>query len=99
MGVQHLSASMASLSCVTIHDVTTRIRNIVRHILGERMCSPQCPNCHTVELDAWIGNMSRLPLMAFVESKVSLDLLGMTPLTSLPMTLCICAQDLSLYTG
>lgn len=43
--------------------------------------------------------MSRLPLMAFVESKVSLDLLGMTPLTSLPMTLCICAQDLYLYTG
>lgn len=34
MGVQHLSASMASLSCATIHDVTTRIRNIVRHILG-----------------------------------------------------------------
>lgn len=45
--------------------------------------------------------MSRLPLVALVESKVSLDLLDMTLLTatSLPVTLCIHAQGLHLCTG
>lgn len=102
MGVQPLSASMVSLSCTTIHDVTTSISSIVRSILGARMFPQYIPrmSCHTVELDAWIGNMSKLPFMALVESKVSLDLLGMTLLTatSLPVTPCIRAQGLHLCT-
>lgn len=49
-------------------------------------CPPQCVpsmSCHIIEPAGQIGNMKRLPALAWVESKVSLDLSGMTPLTAM----------------
>lgn len=84
--------------CIAIHGVTTSIISIARGTLGARMtCAPHsafpvCPNHHTIDPRAQIGN--RLPVLACVESKISLDLLDMTLLTAptLQMTLGTHAQ-------
>lgn len=44
---------------------------------------PACPNCHNAEPAGQIVDMKRLPVLAWVKSKVFLDLSGMTPLTAM----------------
>lgn len=91
---------MVSITGTAIHGVATSVGSTARGTFGAKMTCllhnivPACPNYRTIEPAAQIGNMSNLSVLLCVESKISLNLLGMTLLaaTALLMTLCTRAQ-------